>query len=63
VNLAFSGGLFKSQPTYLDLIVNRINDEQLKGQRLALAQVHLIDEPAEGALRIAAGNVTSPRKF
>jgi N-acetylglucosamine kinase-like BadF-type ATPase len=46
VHVAFAGGLFANYRTYLEMVVAGLNDPRLT--------IHVIDEPAEGALRIAA---------
>ena len=54
INVAFGGGLFLNHKWYQELVVELLDEPKYGGIALTPGQIHLIDEPAEGALRIAA---------
>lgn len=56
-HIAFSGGLFKHHRLYPDLIVQLLAERESGAIRLKDEEIHLIDEPSLGALRMAANAV------
>jgi N-acetylglucosamine kinase-like BadF-type ATPase len=57
IHVAFCGGLFRNYRPYFDLVVELLNEPQLSRLPLTARQIHLIDEPAEGAVRLAASQL------